>query len=60
VPLDHLHVLLAHLVDRNLDDDAVGLVQADLVAVETEVFRLDLELARFVAPYADTAGIGFC
>ena len=59
MPLDELNVLGRHLVDGNLNDDAVDLMQPDFVAVEPKVFRLDFELPTLVAPDPDTPAVGF-
>jgi len=60
VPLDHLHVIRWYLIDWHLDNHAVELVQADFIAVQTEILRFNLELACLVTPNPSTTGVRLC
>ncbi len=55
--LYHLYIIRGHLVDRDFDDYSIQLVQADLVSIEAEVLRFDLELARLITPDSGTSSV---
>ena len=57
---DELVIVGGHLIHRHFDDDAVELVQTDLVPVQAKVFGLDFELARLVTPGPDSTWVRFC
>jgi hypothetical protein len=58
--LDDSDIVCRHLVDRNLNDHAIKLVQADLFAIrsrETDEFSIDLECSGLVLPRPDARSI---